>query len=133
MRQRTRVQQRIIPSFLSDGRGRAVAGKDLDVITQDKKTVAHAGNQLIVVSAGKVGPADGAGEQGVSHKEVLGGVKGNASQGMAGGVDHFQSNLPERDPVAVFQESVGRRGISTCMPQTAALAESWASRGASAR
>ena len=76
----TQPYKRIVTLFLTDCCSAHVTGIHDDVVRQDKQFVVNAGFQDIKISAGQVGTADGAREQGVSHKNRSLCEKGYASR-----------------------------------------------------
>ncbi len=70
-------------SLLSDGGGRTVAGEDPDVVTQHKQTGAYAGNQLLIIAAGK-SVRRWSRRTRCLRQKGLWGCKGKCSQGMTG-------------------------------------------------
>jgi hypothetical protein len=96
----------------SDGRGRAVARIDPQVVSQGKDLPDHPLNQSLMIASGEISPADGPGEEGVPGKDRTRGVKTYPSRRMSRGVNDLYPVSPQGDLLAV-----GKGPIRAC-PQS---------------
>ncbi len=82
-------QERVGLAFLADRGELAVAGDDYGFIRQGQDCVVQGAQDFLHRSAGEIGAADGAGEEGVAGDQLFVGreVEADAAFGVAGGVE----------------------------------------------
>src|SRR5579884_1059084 len=107
--------ERVGRALAADGRGRTVAGQDLDVVGEGEDLRCHRVHQLVVASARQVGPSDRPGEQVVAGEqdgrlaldlqEEAGGALG-----VARGVDGRKGQAGAGDPLPVVEALDQLRG-----------------------
>jgi hypothetical protein len=95
----------IAAPLAAEGGHRAVAGNEFDIVAQRPELAPDRIDQGLVVAARKIGAADAAGEQHVADQGQLRRrvEEHHMARRVAGGVQHLQGFLADRDGVAVFQ------------------------------
>jgi hypothetical protein len=118
-----RAKKWITLAFGADGGGGAVSGENFSFVRQEQQAGLDGFNDLVVVSARKVGASDAAGKQGVSGNKQPEGDKmqANRTLGVAGSVDYLGGAGSEADIEAVGEQIVGRGGLRRRDAQPASL------------
>jgi len=99
-----------------------VSGNKGHVVAKRKELVADAGNQLLVVATGKIGPADGPFEQDVADpgQSLPGMVENHVSGSVAGTMQNPQFQFTDGNRVAVDQPAIGGKRLNGGHPRHAA-------------
>ena len=80
---------------------------DGDIVGQGEEFGPDAGDQGVVIPAGKVGPAHGSGKQGVSHKHSRSAIiQTDASRRVAGGMQYGQCDLSDGYLISIIEQSI---------------------------
>jgi len=102
------AQERVAAALLAEGGFRTMAGDEDRVVAHGPQPLSDGVHQLRMVAAGKVGAADGAGEEHVAHQGQLARAveEDHVARGVAGAVQHLQGLAPHLHAVAALEPAV---------------------------
>ena len=99
------LQKRVVPFFVADGGGAAVAGQHYGVFWQHQQFLADIAQEVGMAAAFEIGAADGFVKQHVAcdQQVLFGAVKHHMAGRVAGDVQHLEAVCAHVQLVALFQ------------------------------